>query len=124
MKRSRRIRLVLLGGLSAGLATGCGPSADSRAPVSAENVYTNNHYLPGVGHYHAPFRNWYAWPYNHFDPKTGRYYAGGFWGVTPHRSILHLSEPTPEAAQMAQARRTDVRRGGFGTTSRHHSIRS
>jgi hypothetical protein len=122
VKRSRRIRLVLMGGLSAGLATGCGPSASTKGPVSAGNVYTNNHFLPGVGHYHAPFRNWYAWPYNHFDPQLQRYYAGGLWTGTPHRSITNLSEPTPQAAQAAQERRTDVPRGGFGSTSRQHSI--
>ena len=122
MKRSRHIRLVLIGGLSAGLVAGCGPSASTKGPVSTEQVYTNNFFVPGVGYYHAPFRSWFAWPYNHFDPQTQRYYAGGLWTPTPHQSITNLSEPTPAAVQTAQAQRTDVPRGGFGSTSHHHLI--
>ena len=124
MKRSRSIRLVLIGGLSAGLAAGCGPSAGTKSPVGTENVYTNNYFLSGAGYYHAPFRNWYAWPYNHFDPQTQRYYAGGLWTPTPHQSITNLSEPTPGAVQVAQAQRTDVPRGGFGGSSHYHTIRA
>lgn len=115
MKRSRSIRLVLLGGLSAGAMVGCGPSQGSKLPLSAECVYTNNYYLPGVGYYHAPFRAWYTLPYNHFDAQRRQYYFGGQWAAAPHESITNLSSPTAEAMQLAQAQRTDVRRGGFGS---------
>lgn len=121
MKRSRSIRLVLIGSLSAGTLTSCGPSASRTGVVSSANVYTNNHYLPGVGYYHAPFRAWYAQPYNHFDPQTRRYFYGGQWATTPHQSITNLSEPTAEVARLAQTQRTDVQRSGFGSTSRHYS---
>ncbi|MCU0785245.1 MAG: hypothetical protein MUF81_14580 [Verrucomicrobia bacterium] len=117
MKRSRSIRLVLIGGLSAGaLTTSCGPES---ARVSADNVYTNNYYVPGIGYYHAPFRAWYAFPYNHRDPRTGRYFYGGQWGESPFQNITNISAPMPAAAQQAQARRTDVPRGGFGRTSHY-----
>ena len=121
MKRSRSIRLVLIGGLSAGSVTSCGPSSIRLGTVSADNVYTNNHHLPGVGYYHAPFRAWYPQPYNHFNPQTQRYFYGGQWAATPHQSITNLSEPTPEVARQAQAQRTDIQRSGFGSTSRHYS---
>ena len=121
MKRSRSIRLVLIGGLSAGSVTSCGPSSSQSGTVSADNVYTNNYHLPGVGYYHAPFRAWYSQPYNHFNPQTQRYFYGGQWAATPHQSITNISEPTPEVARQAQAQRTDIQRSGFGSTSRHYS---
>jgi hypothetical protein len=123
-KRSRSIRLVLVGGLSAGALGGCGPSANQGGTAGTGPVYTNNSYLPGVGYFHAPFRSWYAHPYNHFDPQTQRYFYGGQWGASPHRSITNLSEPTAEAARLAQAQRTDVQRSGFGSTARHYPVYS
>lgn len=121
MKRSQRIRLVLLGTLSAGAFDACSPSASSTGAVSTGGVYTNDHYLPGVGYYHAPYRAWYPMPYNHYDAAQRLYYHGGQWAAEPHQSITNLSQPTPEAAQQAQATRTDTRRSGFGSTSRSHS---
>jgi hypothetical protein len=119
VKRSKRIRLVLIGGLSAGALAGC--DSDVRhAPVTQDSVYTNNYYLPGVGYYHAPFRAWYPLPYNHFDERSQRFFYGGQWAAAPHQSITNISGPTSAAAQQAQAQRTDVERGGFGSTSRGH----
>ena len=121
MKRSRSIKLVLIGGMSAGALTACGPS--NQPPlISAQNVYTNNYYVPGVGYYHAPFRAWYAMPYNHYEPKSGQYYFGGHWASAPHQSITNISAPLPEFAQQAEAQRTDIPRGGFGSSSRTHHI--
>ena len=113
---------MLLGGLSAGALAGCGPDANAPAPVTGDCVYTNNYYVPGAGYYHAPFRAWYSLPYNHFDPQNERYFYGGQWGAAPHQSITNISAPTAEVAQQAQAQRTDVPRGGFGSTSRSHFI--
>jgi hypothetical protein len=123
VKRSRRIRLVLIGGLTAGALTGCGPARD-KAPVTANSVYTNNYYIAGAGYYHAPFRGWYALPYNYFDPQTRRYFRGGEWAAAPYQTITNISSPTPEDAQQAEARRTDITRGGFGRTSGYHYIHS
>ena len=116
MKRSKRIRLILLGGLSAGALTGC----EQKPSISTENVYTNNFYVPGTGYYHAPFRNWYALPYNHFDAQKNLYFYGGQWGAQPFESITNISSPTPEAAQAAQNSRSDISRGGFGGFSGGH----
>jgi hypothetical protein len=119
VKRSRRVQLVLLTGLTAGALAGC----DSGSPgsVSTENVYTNNHHIPGSGYYHAPFRAWYALPYNHFDPQKNQYFFGGQWATAPHASIINISAPTPAAVTQVAATRTDIQRGGFGSTSRSRS---
>ena len=116
MKRSQSIRLILIGGLSTAALTGCTP----KPSVSAENVYTNNFFVPGAGYYHAPFRTWYALPYNHFDAQKNLYFYGGQWGALPFESITNISSPTPEAVQVAQSTRTDVSRGGFGGYSSGH----
>jgi hypothetical protein len=110
MKRSMHIRLILMGGLSAGTLAGCG----QKPTLSMENVYTNNFYVPGAGYYHAPFRNWYALPYNYFNPGDKKYFYGGKWGFQPFESVTNISAPTMEAASLAQSLRTDVPRGGFG----------
>jgi len=122
VKRSRSIRLVLLGGLSAGAIAGCAPSTSTS--VTSTDVFTNNHFVPGVGYYHAPFRAWYALPYNHYDTRAAKYYFGGQWGGAPYESVVNISSPTPQALNQLAAQRTDVRRGGFGSTGRHYSIRS
>jgi hypothetical protein len=100
----------LIGGLSTAALTGC----EQKPSISTENVYTNNFYVPGTGYYHAPFRNWYPLPYNHFDAQKQRYFYGGQWGVQPFESITNISAPTTEAVQAAEVARTDIPRGGFG----------
>ena len=124
MKRTRSIRLVLIGGLSAGAVTSCGPAGRPTGPISGDNVYTNNQYVPGAGYYHAPFRAWFPRPYNQFDAQSRRYFYGGQWGPVPHESFTNISHPTSAAAASAQTQRTDVRRSGFGSTSRHHHVYS
>ena len=122
MKRSKSIRLVLLGGLSAGAVTGCDPPNEGPPEISATALYTNNHFLPGVGYYHAPFRAWYARPYNEYNPESALYYYGGQWGAAPHVSITNLSSPTPEAARLAQAHHSPTPRQGFGSSSHRYSL--
>ena len=122
VKRSRRVKLVLIGGLSAGAVAGCSPSANAPPALTISAVYTNNYYVPGAGYYHAPYRAWYSLPYNYFDPQAQRYYYGGQWGPSPEQSITNVSSPTVLAVQQAQGTRTDVQRGGFGSSSHTHSI--
>jgi hypothetical protein len=114
---------VLIGGISAAAATGCGPGSQPPG-LSADNVYTNNFYVAGVGYYHAPFRAWFPLPYNHFDPQSQRYFYGGQWSDTACQNITNISSPTASAAQQGESQRTDVARGGFGRTSGSHSIHS
>jgi hypothetical protein len=116
VKRSRQIHLVLLGGLSTALA-GC----EQKPSVSTQNYYTNNFFVPGAGYYHAPFRQWYPLPYNHFEPSNKMYFYGGQWGAQPFQSITNISSPLPEAVTLAENSRTDVTRGGFGGSSGGYS---
>lgn len=119
LKRSQQIRLLLSGAIAAGASAGCGRDSGAQAPVSAENVYTNNHYLQGAGYYHAPYHAWYPHPLNYYDAGRG-YYHGGQWSQTPEPSGLASSRPTPDAARLANsaarpARSTSaVSRRGFG----------
>ena len=122
MKRSKSIRLVLLGGLAGGALNGCSPQDDSPGAISAAQVYTNDHYIPGAGYYHAPYRAWFPMRYNGYDPFRRMYFHGGQWSESPHQSITNLSSPTPEAVQQVRAQRTDISRGGFGRTSGYHHI--
>ena len=128
VKRSRSVQRVLLGGFSAGMVTACASAAEPR--ITPENYYTNDSFIRGAGHYHAPFGGFFPLPYNHYDPQKRLYYYGGQWGPAPHRSIVNISPPTAEAARVAQAARTDlpppapVVRSGFGSTSRSHSTSS
>ena len=124
VKRSRKIRLVLIGGISAAAMTGCGPGGSQPPPLSADSVYTNNFFVPGVGYYHAPFRAWYRLPYNHFDAQTHRYFYGGQWWENACENITNISPPTAQVAQQAEAQRSDIARGGFGSTSRSSWIHS
>lgn len=125
MKRSRTVRRLLLGGLTAGLVSACARAAEPR--ISPDNYYTNDTFVQGAGHYHAPFQRFFPLPYNHYDPQRRLYFYGGQWGPAPHRSIVNISTPTAEAARLAQAARTDlpppapVHRSGFGSSSRSHS---
>ncbi len=128
MKRSRIVTRVLLSGVSVGAFSACGVQMPRNSPgsavISAETYYANDHLIPGAGYYHAPFRAFFPLAYNHYDAARKMYFHGGQWGAEPHRSIVNVSAPTPEAARVAQAMRTDIRRGGFGGTSGSHFIHS
>lgn len=124
MKRSRSVRRLLLGSLTAGALATTAAAQSSTARVTSDSFYTNDAHIPGVGWYHAPFRGFYAHPYNHYDPARRQYFYGGQWAPAPHRSVVNISSPTPEAAQRAESLRTDVRRSGFGSTGGSHFIRS
>jgi hypothetical protein len=123
VKRSQNVKRVLLGGLSAGALTACTVAAHA-ASVTTETYFTNDEHIPGAGYYHAPFRAFYSFPYNYYDPSRKLYYYGGQWGPTPYRSIVNISAPTAEAVRATEAVRTDIRRSGFGSTAGSHSITS
>jgi hypothetical protein len=121
VKRSSSIRLVLLGGLSAGALPALVRAAEEPR-VTPESYYTNDHHIPGAGYYHAPFQAFFHQRYNHYDAAKKQYYYGGRWGAAPHQSIVNISAPTPQAAQAAEAARDAVARSGFGSTSRSHGV--
>ncbi len=117
---------MLLGGFTAGLISASADAAEPR--ITPDRLYTNDTHIQGAGHYHAPFQRFYPYPYNHYDAQRRMYYYGGQWGPAPHRSVVNISAPTPDAAQAAQLARTDqarssttpVPRSGFGSSSRSH----
>jgi hypothetical protein len=118
VKRSHKLALVLLGGASAGAFSGCSqPSIGRPVRISSQCVYVNDYFVPGAGYYHAPFRRFYPFAYNHFDPRLKMYFFGGQWGFSPFQSPINISSPTEDAAKLAEASRTDIVRGGFGSTS-------
>lgn len=123
MKRSRAIRLVLLGGFSAGAVPLSAQSANEPR-ITSESYYTNDYFIQGAGYYHAPFRAFYPQRYNHYDPQRKLYYHGGQWRAAPHRSIVNISTPTAEAVRAAETARgpLPVTRSGFGRTSRSHGV--
>ena len=121
MKRSKSIRLVLIGGLAAGGLSSCDSGPQS---ARLEPVYTNNYYVPGRGYYHAPFRDWYPMPYNHQDPQTGQYFQGGQWAAAPHESITNISAALQAQNPPGQTSRTGVTRSGFGSSSHSSFISS
>lgn len=110
--------MVLLGGVSLGAVSACAPGTVVKEPhVTADSVYENDHFIPGAGYYHAPFRGFYARPYNAYDQLSRKYYYGGTWHDAQHRSAVNMSSPTSAAATLAERARTDIPRGGFGSTS-------
>ena len=118
MKRSKEIVLVL-SALAAG-NLGCRQS-EPTVRLSADNVYTNNHYVRGAGYYHAPYHAWFPFPYNSYVPGRG-YYYGGSYNASPDQRTETISRPSPTAVSSAQSAHTAaVRRGGFGGSSRSTS---
>ena len=118
MKRSRCVKRVLLGGLTAGALSACTAAIAQMPRITSENYYTNEIFIPGAGYYHAPFQAFFPHPYNHFDPQRRMYFYGGQWGPAPHRSIVNISAPTEAAAQAAQSARTDLPRTGGSSITR------
>ncbi|MBM3846270.1 MAG: hypothetical protein FJ405_08295 [Verrucomicrobia bacterium] len=127
LRKSRHIRLVLLGTVAAGAIPACNESSYQRPVLRADLAYPNNFHVQGAGFYHAHFRAWFHRPYNQLDPQTGQYFAGGLWFPSPHQSIANMSKPTPEALRQAQALHAASQpsnRGGFGRSSSFRSFGS
>ena len=120
MKRSSQIRLLLLGGLSGAVLPACSNQSGDGLPPPPRLHANDDTTYPGK-YYHAPYRAWFPQPYNYRDPKTGLYYHGGAWTAEPNRSVVNLSEPTPEALRGLESH---VTRGGFGYSSGGHYFSS
>lgn len=97
-------------------------------PVVEGQSYANNHYVPGVGYYHAGYYSFYPFPFNHYDAGRRSYFSGGQWRGSPDTaSNLTASVPTRSAVSSAnrQFRSTQSStRGGFGRTGSFFSGRS
>jgi hypothetical protein len=132
-RRSQQIALVLLGTMG---VVGAGVTWDAwqRAgedshttaaqpdlppvPVAADRDYQNNDFTPGVGYYHAPYRSWFPFPFNHYDSSRG-YFGGGLWQAVPFAAGVLSSRPSADAvtsALAAQQRRTPEQSARAGTS--------
>jgi hypothetical protein len=132
-RRSQQIALVLLGTM--GVVGGAvvwdawrraqpdTPAATEQPgvpspPVAADRDYQNNDFTPGVGYYHAPYRSWFPFPFNHHDPSRG-FFGGGLWQAAPFAAGLLSSRPTGDAvssALAAQQRRPPEQSARAGTS--------
>ncbi len=122
MKRSKQIRLVLLGGVATGMLAGCDPSTDTSYPssqVNTNSVYTNDCYVAGRGYYHAPYHGWFPYPYNYYLPGRG-YFHGGFWTPQPFNSPITVSQPKQTSVTSSSSRSSKA----FGSPSSSSSSKS
>lgn len=133
MKRSQQITLVLSGAMAT-WPLGCekmfGPSVPLPPPpvtqsgnlpddawasqLNTTNSYTNNHYVPSAGYYHAPYRGWFPYPYNYQVPGHG-FFHGGMWSPQPHQSVVNASQPAGAAVDMARERASGLASSSGGS---------
>jgi hypothetical protein len=144
-KKSGCVTLTIVG-ISVGVIALCIYSCSDDEEVKDEDVtyvssgrnYSNNHYIPGVGYYHAPFHAWFPRRYNDHDSTNG-YFAGGQWQRNQHTSSIVDSTPTSHAVSSANSqwrasnpaefasRKSSIAsarsssRGGFGFSGRSSS---
>lgn len=121
MKKSALVTLVLSGALAGGCDDGR-QSADSG--YTASTSVTNNTYVPGRGYYHAPYHEWFEYPYNYYRPGFG-YFHGGAYSPQPYVSDVFSSFPSGsagysggggEGAHFGSGESSSgVSRGGFGS---------
>ncbi|HWB03430.1 MAG TPA: hypothetical protein VG796_10425 [Verrucomicrobiales bacterium] len=138
-KRSGCVNLVLIGtvvsicgfGLYSCMRDDDEVSDEEVTEVQSGRSYQNNHYVPGVGYYHAPFNAWFARPFNHYEPGMG-YFAGGKWNGSPDNSGITSSYPDlstvsrvnsqwrSENPGVVASRKAAIAtsRGGFGSSFR------
>ncbi len=76
-------------------------SQSEMPPVSEDQEYPNNTYVPGAGYYHAPYHSFFPYRYNYLDSGRGYYHGGSWW---PQASTSNISSSRPTYAAAASAR--------------------
>lgn len=120
MRKPENIALGIVGAVAGGLAISAlntritdrpslpvssyRPSNGTRSsPVPfQERDYQNNEYVPTIGYYHAPYHNFFFYPWNHYDTSHG-YYRGGQWFPQMLSGSVPASRPSAEAMQRLRA---------------------
>jgi hypothetical protein len=102
--------------------------SEDEDPVVEGQAYANNHYVPGVGYYHAGYHGFFPLPFNYYDAGRGSYFSGGNWGSRPD-TTRNLTSSVPSRSTVASAnnqfRSTQAStRGGFGRSGSFFSGRS
>jgi len=116
MRKPENIALGIVGAVAGGLAiTALNSRVTDRpsVPVSSyrsssgtrsnpvpfqERDYQNGEYVPTIGYYHAPYHNFFFYPWNHYDTSKG-YYRGGLWFPQMLSGSVPASRPSAEALQ-------------------------
>ncbi len=114
MHKSDTVALVLCGVGVACIAgtvalVSCSDTEDGRAEapppqyVSSSTSYSNNHYLPYVGWFHAGTRTFEPYPHNTYVAGRGYYWEGGWHAAPSSSSTVSFATPTEASAQKANA---------------------
>lgn len=114
MKRSAIVTLAISGAIIISSTTGCDRGYDGQQiaeDYDTTQPMTNNTYHASHGYWHAPYREWYPYPYNYYEPGRG-YFYGGSWSASPHVSSVTTS--VPRASGRAVGTSSHIVRGGFG----------
>jgi hypothetical protein len=90
MKKSTAVTLVISGALM--VSCHQRPYSYYGSSSGTNGLITNNTYVAGRGYWHAPFYDWYPYPYNYFRPGYG-YYHGGMYSSEPQLSTITSSAP-------------------------------
>ena len=125
MKKSTAVTLIISGALAAG----CNDrnwgynSGYYGGGYGTNQVITNNTYVQGYGYWHAPYHDWFPYPYNYYRPGYG-YFHGGFYSEEPQRSLVTSSSPLASSfggssfdgshSYGSAGEHAGVSRGGFG----------
>jgi hypothetical protein len=116
MKKSTTVTLIMSGALLAGCDRygGNGSNGDNLS-------LTNNTFVPGQGYWHAPYHDWYPYPYNYYRSGFG-YYHGGTYSDAPEESPVTSSSgfrgsgfsSGGGSSSADPGGHSSVSRGGFG----------
>jgi len=137
MKKSAMVTLVLSGALISGCDDRNAYRYSSYPGYPTGTNVTNNTYVSGLGYYHAPYHDWFPYPYNYYRPGYG-FFHGGLYSPAPFVSDVAASAPPSPAAfrtggggvshagsagSDAFGHSSGISRGGFGSIG-HGSIGS
>ena len=149
MRKPENIALGIVGAVAGGLAiTALNSRVTDRpsVPVSSyrsssgtrsnpvpfqERDYQNGEYVPTIGYYHAPYHNFFFYPWNHYDTSKG-YYRGGLWFPQMLSGSVPASRPSAEALrrlrelyaqqqQQQQSQQPASSSSGHSSAFRYHS---
>ena len=76
-------------------------SQSEAPPVSEDQEYPNDTYVPGAGYYHAPYHSFFPYRYNYYDSTRGYYHGGSWW---PQASTSNIFRSRPNSSAAANAR--------------------
>jgi len=109
--------------MSGALLAGCNDDSNNWPETNNGQPITNNTYYPGYGYWHAPYHNWFPYPYNFYRPGFG-YYHGGSYSESPELSSIRSSVPFGSSgigsrgSSFSGGEHGGISRGGFGGSAR------